>query len=121
MMRTSWIGGILVAMTPAALAQSRGKTTYNAQCQVCHGTTGAVDTPTGRALQAKSMSDPEIVRASDTAHIAFVKNGSDKMPALRDRLTVGQIKDVIAHIRNLEKSANCEVSTGCPFDPNQRS
>lgn len=103
MMRTSWIGGILVAMTPAALAQSRGKTTYNAQCQVCHGTTGTVDTPAGRALQARAMSDPRVVNASDTTLLVFIKGGSGKMPPFKDRLTDGEIKDVIAYIRILEK------------------
>jgi cytochrome c6 len=97
------MGAILVAGASAALAQSRGETTYNAQCQLCHGATGAADTPTGKALQAKSMSDPQVEKASDTALIAFVKNGSVKMPPFKDRLTDGQIKDVIDYIRILEK------------------
>jgi cytochrome c6 len=103
MIRIFWLGTILVAGTSAALAQSQGESTYNMQCQVCHGVTGASDTPAGRALQAKSMSDPQVEKASDTALIAFVKNGSGKMPPFKDKLTDGQIKDVIAYIRNLEK------------------
>ncbi len=103
MMTTLCIGAILVAGTSAALAQSSGETTYNGQCQVCHGTTGAADTPAGRALQAESMFDRVVVRASDTALIIFVKNGSGKMPPFKDRLTDGQIEDVIAYIRTLEE------------------
>jgi len=103
MMGKLWIGAILIAGTSSALAQSRGETTYNAQCQVCHGTTGAVDTPAGRALQARSMSDPRVVNASDTALLVFIKGGSGKMPSFKDRLTDGEIKDVIAYIRILER------------------
>ena len=103
MMGKLWIGAILVASTSSIVAQSRGETTYNAQCQVCHGTTGTVDTPAGRALQARAMSDPRVVNASDTTLLVFIKGGSGKMPPFKDRLTDGEIKDVIAYIRILEK------------------
>jgi cytochrome c6 len=98
-----WVCAILVAATSAAVAQSGGEATFKAQCEMCHGSTGKGDTPVGKALQAKSLTDPEVVKATDAALMEHIKNGSTKMPAFKDKLTDAQINDVIAYIRSLEK------------------
>jgi cytochrome c6 len=97
------LGAFLIAATCPVLAQSSGETIYSAQCEMCHGEGGAGDTPVGKALQAKSLTDREVVKKSDSALAAQIKNGSGKMPAFKDKLSDAQIDDVIAYIRKLQK------------------
>lgn len=105
------IGNLAFAVIPALFlataalgaAQSGGEATYKAKCQMCHGATGAGDTPAGKSMKVKSFSDPEVAKMSDAALIGITKNGSGKMPAYKDKLTDAQIKEVVAYIRTLEK------------------
>jgi mono/diheme cytochrome c family protein len=100
-----WISAFLFAATStsAVLAQSSGEATYKTQCQLCHGESGTGDTQIGKALKAKSVLDPEVMKATDAELLAKIKNGTGKMPPFKDKLSDAQIQDVIAHIRTLEK------------------
>ena len=96
--------GIMVALTVVpALAQSSGADTYKAKCMMCHAADGSGSTPAGKAMGAIPFSSPDLVKASDADLIAATKNGKGKMPAYSGKLTDGQIKDVIAYIRTLQK------------------
>ncbi len=93
----------VLAVAPSALAQSGGEATYKAKCQMCHGATGAGDTPAGKSMKVKSFKDPEIAKMSDAAMINITKNGQGKMPAYKDKLTDAQIKQVVVYIRSITK------------------
>jgi mono/diheme cytochrome c family protein len=96
--------GIMAAVTVSPVfAQSSGADTYKAKCTMCHGADGTGSTPAGKAMKALPFSSPELVKASDADLIAATKNGKGKMPAYSGKLTDGQIKDVIAYIRTLQK------------------
>lgn len=101
--KTAVLGLALLATGTMSFAQSGGEATYKAKCQMCHGATGAGDTPAGKAMKVKSFKDPEAAKMSDSAMLAITKNGAGKMPAYKDKLSDSQIKDVIAYIRTLEK------------------
>jgi cytochrome c6 len=100
-----WISAFVLATTSTSgvFAQSGGEATYKTQCQLCHGENGTGDTQIGKALKAKSVMDPEVVKATDATLLDKIKNGTGKMPAFKDKLTDAQIQDVIAYIRTLEK------------------
>jgi mono/diheme cytochrome c family protein len=89
-------------VTPA-FAQSGGADIYKAKCAMCHGAAGLGDSPAGKALKAASFKDPAIVKASDADLFAAVKNGKNKMPPNKGKLTDAQIKAVIAYVRTLQK------------------
>ncbi len=91
------------AVAQVASAQSGGEVTYKAKCKMCHGATGAADTPAGKAMKVKPFGDPEVVKMSDAALLGIIKDGSGKMPAYKDKLSDGQMKDVVAYIRVLQK------------------
>jgi cytochrome c6 len=96
--------GIMVAVTVnPVLAQSSGADTYKAKCTMCHAADGSGSTPAGKAVKVPPFSSPDLVKASDADLIAATKNGKGKMPAYSGKLTDGQIKDVIAYIRTLQK------------------
>lgn len=101
--KTAVLGLVLLAAGTMSFAQSGGEATYKSKCQMCHGATGAGDTPAGKAMKVKSFSDPEVAKMSDAALLGITKNGSGKMPAYKDKLTDAQIKDVIAYIHGLGK------------------
>lgn len=95
-------GALLFAAATSASAQT-GEANYKSKCQMCHGATGAADTPTGKTMKIKSFADPEVVKQTDDALINVTKNGQGKMPAYKDKMSDADIKGVIAHIRELQK------------------
>jgi cytochrome c6 len=86
-----------------AFAQAPGADTYKAKCAMCHGADGLAATPAGKSMKVLSFKAPEMVKASDAQFIAATKNGKGKMPGYAGKLTDAQIKDVISHIRTLQK------------------
>ena len=97
------LGGALVFLAVPAFAQSGGEAQYKQKCQMCHGATGAADTPTGKSMKITPFSDAAVVKETDDALIEITKNGKNKMPAYKDKLTDPQIKEVVAYIRDLQK------------------
>ena len=93
----------VLAVSTLSFAQKSGADTYKSKCQSCHGADGSGNTPAGKSMKAKPFSSPDIVSASDADLIADTKNGKGKMPAYAGKLTDDQIKDVVAHIRTLQK------------------
>jgi mono/diheme cytochrome c family protein len=50
-----------------------------------------------------SYKAPEVLKLSNTALAAIVKNGKNKMPAFHAQLTDAQINDVVQYIHTLQK------------------
>lgn len=101
--RTVVLNLALLATGTMSFAQNTGEAIYKAKCQMCHGVTGAADTPAGKAMKAKPFNDPEVAKMSDSALLNVTKNGSGKMPAYKDKLTDAQLQQVVAYIHELEK------------------
>jgi mono/diheme cytochrome c family protein len=87
----------------SACAQSPGADTYKTKCAMCHGADGLAATPAAKSLKVISLKAPEKIKASDAQFIDATKNGKDRMPAYKDKLTDAQITDVIKYIRTLQK------------------
>ena len=69
---------------------------------MCHGSTGAADTPTARMLKVKPASDPDMLKLSDAQMFLSIRNGKGTMkpmPSLSDT----EIKDSVAYFRSLGK------------------
>jgi mono/diheme cytochrome c family protein len=86
-----------------AFALSPGADTYKAKCAMCHGTDGLAATTMGKNMKILSFKDPKMLAASDHQFFVSTKDGLNKMPAYKDKLTDAQIKEVIAFIRTLQK------------------
>ena len=93
----------IAACTLPTFAQNTGAATYTSKCQMCHGADGTGNTPAGKAMKAPSFLSPATVKESTADLIAITKNGKGKMPAYAGKLTDAEIKDVIAHVRTLQK------------------
>jgi len=94
---------LITVFAMPSFAQNTGAATYASKCQMCHGADGAGTTPAGKAMKAPSFLSPAVVKESNADLIAVTKSGKGKMPAYAGKLTDPEIKDVIAHIRTLQK------------------
>ncbi len=92
-----------VSAATTVLAQGPGADTYQARCVMCHAADGGGSTPAGKATHTPSFNSPEMLKMSDADFIADTKNGKGKMPAYSGKLSDLEIKDVVAHIRTLQK------------------
>ena len=93
----------VLAISTISFAQGSGADIYKSKCQMCHAADGSGNTPAGKSTKRVPFSSPDIVKKSDEEFIAITKNGKGKMPAYAGKLTDDQIKDVVAHIRTLQK------------------
>ena len=82
---------------------------WAANCVQCHGKTGAADTPMGKKLSAKDLTDPKVQAAFTDAHAAesikngVKENGKITMKAFGDKLSDADIKALVAYVRTLKK------------------
>jgi len=81
------------------LAQTSAADNYKAKCQMCHGATGLADTPAGKSLKAHPFNSPDIAKLSDEELAAVIRNGKNKMPAYKGKLTDAEINDLVKFIR----------------------
>ena len=97
-----------VATTTPSLAQGQnaptdGAALFKAKCAMCHGADGAGKTPMGQKLNIRDLRAPEVQKQSDAELSQVIAEGKNKMPALGKALNAGQIKLLVAHIRELGK------------------
>ena len=93
---------MLATLGLSVMAQTPGEALYAAKCQMCHGTKGAAETPVAKNLKIKPASDPEMKKLSVAQMIESIKNGKNRMPSFKDKLSDEQIKEVTAYYRGLK-------------------
>jgi mono/diheme cytochrome c family protein len=96
-------GLALLAAATFTFAQTGGEATYKAKCQMCHGATGAADTPAGKATNTKPFTDPILMKRSDASIMAVINSGAGKMPGYKDKLTEHQLQEVLDYVRVLQR------------------
>ena len=80
-----------------------GRQVYKDNCTICHkdnGTGGEV-TIEGKKLNPDDLSSEKIKGFTDEKIIGYIMNGvvEDGMPAFKDKLSEGQMRDVVKYIR----------------------
>lgn len=76
---------------------------YTAKCKMCHGASGAGDTPMGKKLALKALGSAEVQKKDDAALVEVIAKGSGKMPAFATKISDEQIKQLVAVIRGFAK------------------
>jgi cytochrome c6 len=89
-----------LSLSQPALSQSAGDL-YKSKCQMCHGADGKGNTPVAKTMGVRDFKSPEVAKESAADMIAVTKNGKNKMPAYKDKLTDEQIKDLVTYLRGL--------------------
>ncbi len=98
-------GFILLAASTIVpvFAQSAGGDLYKAKCQMCHGAKGMADTPAGKAMKVKPITDPGVKSFTEAKMIEAVRDGMGKMQPYKGKLTDAQIKDAVTYFRTFSK------------------
>lgn len=73
---------------------------FQAKCVACHAADGSGNTPVGKTLKIKGLSDADAQKESDAAMIEIITKGKDKMPAYEKTLKPDQIKGLVAYVRS---------------------
>jgi mono/diheme cytochrome c family protein len=93
----------IMAATTMTTAFAQRADTYKAKCQMCHGATGMAESPAGKAMKVKPISDSEVKKLTEAEMITATKNGQGKMQPFKDKLTEAQIKDAVVYFRTFLK------------------
>ena len=93
---------LLMLSATAALADATpdGAAIYKGKCVICHGSDGK---KTNKALGIKDLTSDEVQKNPDGQLYAIIADGKGKMPAYKSKLTDGEIKALVVHIRDLAK------------------
>jgi len=94
---------VLLLSGASSFAQSSAEATYKAKCQMCHGASGMADSPAGKSMKVLPVTDPAVKNMSEAKMVEAVRNGMGKMQPYKDKLSDGQIKDVVAYFRTFLK------------------
>lgn len=92
----------LALATPASAADDAAAL-YKSKCVSCHAADGSGDTPAGKKTGAHAFSSPEVQKMTDAQLIEVTEKGKNKMPAYKGKLTDGQIKALVAYVKELGK------------------
>jgi copper transport protein len=97
----------LASLDPAAIV--RGEALFSQSCAVCHGTGARGDGPDAASLTRPpaDLTTGHAIPHSDDDYAYWIENGIEgtDMPAFGDELEKAEIRDVIAYIRSLQKTA----------------
>lgn len=93
----------LVVVLATPLFAADGAALYKANCNTCHGPTGAGDTPAGKMMKAKPLGSPEVQKLTDAEINASVTNGKGKMPPFGKKLSADDIKALVTYVRTFKK------------------
>lgn len=97
---------VMLVLTGAgvyASAQGPVASVYKTKCALCHGATGAADTPAGKAFNVPSFSSEAVMKESDANLLVVARSGKGKMPAWQGKLSDDQLKDLISFIHTMQK------------------
>jgi mono/diheme cytochrome c family protein len=93
----------IFALLVATAAFADGAAVYKAKCAMCHGATGAGDTPVGKTMKVPPLASPDVQKKTDAELTTVVTDGKGKMPANKGKLSPDDIKAVVAFVRTLKK------------------
>ena len=100
---------ILFSFAPLFAHGADPKTNWSNNCMQCHGPDGSANTPMGKALNAKDLTNAKIQSSFTDAEAAaaikegVTKEGTSRMIAFGGKLTDEEIKALVAYVRGLKK------------------
>jgi cytochrome c6 len=107
--RLHLIRGVMLAFALSGLslhatsAFAAATDNYKAKCAMCHGADGKGETPVGKKMGTHDFASPEVQKTSDADLATTIAKGKNKMPAYEKSLKDGDIKELVAYIRQLGK------------------
>jgi cytochrome c553 len=107
------IVSIIISLLVASAMSVRAadaKANWAANCVPCHGQDGTANTPMGKKIGAKNLTDPKVqAEFTDAKAMQLIKEGAKDaqgkatMKAFGGKLTDDEIKALVAYVRALKK------------------
>ena len=76
---------------------------YKSKCAACHGADGTANTAVGKSMKIRDFHSPDVQKQTDAQLTEIITSGKGAMPLYKGKLTDDQIKQLVAHIRDLGK------------------
>ena len=98
------IAALALMATTARAAEA--KDNFLKHCKSCHGPEGKGDTTLGQKFKVRDYSDPKVQDTlKDEDIFKVIKEGNEKnhMKPMADKMTDGEIKALVTHLRGLKK------------------
>jgi len=99
---------LLVASALSGLGAD-AKENWTKYCAQCHGPDGTANTPMGKKLNAKNLTDSKVqagftdAKAATSIKEGVKENGKMTMKAFGDKLSDDEVKALVAYVRSLKK------------------
>jgi len=94
-------GVVLTCIAANAFSSDTSAHLYKSKCQGCHGAAGKA-TPMGKKIGARDFQDPDVASMSEDELATVTKNGKNKMPAYKGKLTDQQIDGLVKYIKAMK-------------------
>jgi cytochrome c553 len=76
---------------------------YKSKCAACHGADGTGNTAVGKSMKIRDFHSADIQKQTDAQLTEIITAGKGAMPSYKGKLSDDQIKQMVAHIRDLAK------------------
>ena len=99
----------LLIASALSVRAADAKENWTKYCAQCHGADGTANTPMGKKLNAKNLTDSKVQAAFTDAKAAtsikegVKENGKVTMKAFGDKLSDDEVKALVAYVRSLKK------------------
>lgn len=103
------LGVTVMFMSVTSIFAADAKENWTKLCAQCHGADGTANTPMGKKLQAKNLTDPKVqaqftdAKATQSIKEGVKENGKVTMKAFGDKLSDDDVKSLVAYVRSLKK------------------
>lgn len=91
--------------SPAGVDAAAGKALWGTNCKSCHGVKGLGDGPKAEKIDISSgdFSSKEFQSKSDGSLFYYTKIGRKPMPSYKEKLSDGEIWELVAYMRTMKK------------------
>lgn len=99
----------MIVASATSMRAADAKALWDANCVQCHGKDGAANTPMGKKLNAKDLTNAQKqaeftdAQATDAIKNGVKENGKVTMKAFAGKLTDDDVKALVAYVRTLKK------------------
>jgi|SRR5581483_3210705 len=87
--------------TMAFGADQKTQDLYKSKCQGCHGADGKA-TAIGKKLGARDFQNPDVAKMSEDELEKVTKDGKNKMPPYKGKLTDKQIDELVKYVKEMK-------------------
>src|ERR1700676_284990 len=81
-----------------------GENLFKSHCVLCHGTDATGNTALGKQLKARNLHSAIVQKKSDAELKHIITDGERNMPPFSAQLSIAQIDELVAYVRQLGKS-----------------